>query len=411
MTRRSVAAARQATPARTDANFTFGLEEEYFLVDLRSRDLVISPPSGLMADCRRLLGDRVHPEFLRCQIEVATAICRTADEARGELRELRRTVAACAAEYGLAPVAASTHPFADWYQQLSTEKARYARLESDLQAVIRRRMVCGLHVHVAVEPPPLRFELFQRVIPFLPYFLALSASSPFWRGEPTGISSYRLSVLNDAPRTALPPSFRGIREYDRAVQTLVDSGQIADATMIWWDVRPSARFPTLELRINDVCTRLDDAAAIASLYRCTLRMLARLRRGSPHRGVSPMLVDENRWLAQRDGSAAALIDYAAGAKVGFAQIFEAWMELIGEDAAALGAEREIAHARRIVREGTSARRQLTVFEAAVAAGETSERALKAVVDHLISETVEGCDSVTSPRARSGRRTVTGVAPA
>jgi carboxylate-amine ligase len=375
----------------SEPTFTIGIEEEYLLVDTGTRDLVPDPPPGLMADCEKALGGQVSPEFLRCQIEVESSVCGSIAEARAEMARMRRTIAACAAAYGMAPIAASTHPFADRSRQRSTDKARYNELARDMQMAARRLLICGMHVHVGVEDEALRFDLFQQLPYFLPHLLALSTSSPFWRGAATGLHSYRLSVFNELPRTGLPPAFDGQAEYHRTVETLVKAGEIEDGTKIWWDLRPSARFPTLEMRITDVCTRLDDAIAIAAIYRCAVRMLYRLRRANQRwRHYSAFLVNENRWLAQRFGPTRALIDFGKGEPVPFADLVEELIDLVGEDADFFGCRAEIAHARRIAAEGTSADRQLAIYDRAVAAGASSEDALKAVVDHLVAETLAGC---------------------
>jgi glutamate---cysteine ligase / carboxylate-amine ligase len=374
-----------------EPSLTVGIEEEYLLVDRQTRDLVNDPPTALMEACAKALGEHVSPEFLRCQIEVGTPVCRTIAEARHELARMRRVIAEEAGKHGLAPIAASTHPFADWRAQRNTDKERYNELARDMQVVARRLLICGMHVHLGVEDEALRIDLHNQLPYFLPHLLALSTSSPFWGGERTGLKSYRLAVFNELPRTGLPPAFADVSEYHRTVQTLVDIGEIEDGTKIWWDLRPSARFPTLEMRITDLCTRLDDAMTVAALYRCIARMLFRLRRGNQRwRNYSSFLINENRWLAQRHGAAGALIDFGKGEKVPFRDLIEEAITMTAEDAAALGCEKEVEGARRIAAEGTSADRQIAVYEAAVAAGASKEQALRDVVDHLIAETVSGC---------------------
>jgi carboxylate-amine ligase len=374
-----------------EPSLTIGIEEEYLLVDRETRDLVNDPPKALMEACARALGEHVSPEFLRCQIEIGTPVCRTIGEARHELARMRRVIAEEAGKHNLAPIAASTHPFADWHIQMNTDKDRYNKLARDMQVVARRLLICGMHVHLGVDDEPLRIDLFNQLPYFLPHLLALSTSSPFWGGERTGLKSYRLAVFNELPRTGLPPTFADVSEYHRTVQTLVAVGEIEDGTKIWWDLRPSARFPTLEMRITDLCTRLDDAMAVAALYRCLARMLFRLRRSNQRwRSYSSFLINENRWLAQRFGASGELIDFGRGEKVPFRDLIEEAITVTAEDAAALGCETEIAGARRIVTDGTSADRQIAVFEAAVAAGASKEQALRDVVDLLIAETVAGC---------------------
>jgi carboxylate-amine ligase len=374
-----------------EPSFTIGIEEEYLLVDRETRDLVADPPAALMEACRKALGEHVSPEFLRCQIEIGTPVCRTAAEARGHLAHLRRTIAEEAGKHGLAPIAASTHPFADWHLQLNTDKDRYNKLARDMQAVVRRLLICGMHVHLGIEDEALRIDLFNQLPYFLPHLLALSTSSPFWRGAPTGLKSYRLAVFSELPRTGLPPAFVDPGEFHRTVDILVATGEIEDGTKVWWDLRPSSRFPTLELRVTDLCTRVDDAVAVAALYQCLTRMLFRLRRNNQRwRSYSSFLVNENRWLAQRFGVRGELIDFGRGEKVPFAQLIEEAITVTEEDADALGCSAEVRHARRVVSDGTSADRQLSVFDAAITAGASNEAALRAVVDHLIAETVAGC---------------------
>ena len=285
-----------------EPSFTVGIEEEYLLVDRATRALASDPPAELLRMCQDSRPGEVSPEFLRCQIEIGTPVCGSIAEARKELVRLRRTVADNAAEFGLAPLAASTHPFAEWDEQPHTDKERYNELAETMQVVARRLLICGMHVHVAVEDEALRIDLLSQLSYFLPHLLALSTSSPFWRGRKTGLHSYRLAVFNELPRTGLPDTFASPGEYQRTIDILVKAGLIEDGTKIWWDLRPSARFPTLEMRISDVCTRLDDAVAIAALFRCITRMLWRLRRNNQRwRQYPSFLIDQNRWLAQRDG--------------------------------------------------------------------------------------------------------------
>ena len=262
--------------------------------------------------------------------------------------------------------------------------------------VARRLLICGMHVHVGIEDEALRFDLFNQLPYFLPHLLALSTSSPFWQGDQTGLHSYRLAVWNEVPRTGLPPTFSSPDEFHRTVATLVEAGEIEDATKIWWDLRPSARFPTLEMRITDICTRLDDTIAIAALYRCITRLLYRLRRANQRwRSYSRFLLDENRWLAQRFGPTHALIDFGKGAPVPFADLIDELVDLVGEDAAFFGCTAEVEHAREIAAEGTSADRQMRTYDRAVATGASAEEALKAVVDHLVEETLVGCETAAA----------------
>lgn len=379
--------------------FTLGIEEEYLLVDRASGDLISEAPPTMLAECEALLEGQVTPEFLQSQIEVGTRVCESAADARAQLAHLRKTVSDVATHHKLAIIAASTHPYAHWHSQRPTSKERYEMLARDLQGVARRLIICGMHVHVGVPDDDLRIDLMSQVSYVLPHLLALSTSSPFWRGTNTGLMSYRIAVFSELPRTGLPEQFDSWGEYQRHVRVLVNAGLIEDASKLWWDVRPSARFPTLEMRITDICTRLEDAVAIASLYRCWLRMLWRLRRGNQRwRRYAAMLIDENRWRAQRYGFEKGLVDFGKGVVVPYADLLEEILEILAPDAAHFGCEAELAHARTILARGTSAHWQIKAFEDAKAGGATEAEALKAVVDLLIRETLYGLAIDTAPAA-------------
>jgi carboxylate-amine ligase len=368
--------------------FTIGIEEEYLLVDRKTRDLVVDVPDLVMVECQRRLEDQVSPEFLQSQIEIGTQVCGNLKQAAQEVVRMRRTVAEVAAEHGLAPIASSTHPFAAWDRQKHTDKERYNILARDMQAVARRLVICGMHVHVGFDDDELRIDLLGQISYFLPHLLALSTSSPFWRGEETGLKSYRIAVFDELPRTGLPPAFDSYGEYTRHVDILVSAGLIEDASKLWWDVRPSARFPTLEVRIPDVCTRVHDGICIAALYLCLLRMLYRLKRNNQRwRRYSNMLIAENRWRAQRYGIDQGLVDLGIGEIVPYAALLEELIELVRVDALALDCLPEVEHARQIVTAGTSAHRQLRVYRDSVEKGADRQEALCRVVDMLIDETV------------------------
>jgi len=371
-----------------EPTFSIGIEEEYLLVNKETRDLAPEPPAELLAKCEEALRGQVSPEFLRSQIEVGTRVCESVQEARDQLVELRSTVGAIADEFDLAPIAASTHPFAHWESQHHTDKERYNVLAKDLQHVARRLVICGMHVHVGIEDDDLRIDLLGQAPYFLPHLLALSTSSPFWQGNQTGLKSYRLSVFDELPRTGLPHNFSSYSEYERTIELLVSAGLIEDATKIWWDMRPSARFPTLEMRITDVCPLIEDTIAIAALYQCILRFLYRLRRQNQRwRHYPPFLVRENRWRAQRYGVEQGMVDFGRGAIVPFSHLLEELFDLVGEDAAYFGCTAEVAHARTILQRGTSADRQLARYEAVKALGGSEKAALVAVVDEIVEETM------------------------
>ena len=370
-----------------EPSFTLGIEEEYLLVDRSTRDLVRDIPHDLFQACEQALRGQVAREFLKSQIEVETRVHSSPRDAGEELGMLRRTVSGLAAEHGLAPIAASTHPFARWSTQEPTERARYRVIAEDLAGVGRRLVICGMHVHVGIEDDELRIDLMNQARYFMPHLLMLSTSSPFAEGEDTGLKCYRLAAYQELPRTGLPGRFNGWEEYRRTVDLLVRSGVIEDASKIWWDLRPSARFPTLEMRIPDVCTRLEDAVCVASLYLSILRMLYRIRRSNQTWRTYPLfLLSENRWRAQRYGVQGTLFDFGRAELVPFSDLIDELLGLVSEDARALGCSAEIEHARVIAARGTSADRQVACFKQALARGASQEEALHSVVDDLAAET-------------------------
>jgi len=370
--------------------FTIGIEEEYLVVDRETRDLMRDPPPQLWTSLREVLGPQVAPEFLKAQIEVGTKVCTKLSEARDDLATLRRDLSSVVAEHGAAIIASSTHPFADWAEQETTEHPRYERIAADYQQVARQMVICGMHVHVGIDDDHLRIDLMNQVRYMLPHLLALSTSSPFWAGTDTGLLSYRLVIFKNMPRTGLPEEFLSWGEYERMVDVLVAAGIIEDATKLWWDIRPSARYSTLEMRISDVCTRLDDAMTVAAFYLCLLGYMFRLRRRNQRwRVYSPFLISENMWRAQRYGTDGSLIDFGRGELVPFADLVEEVIEMLAQDATEFDVIDELRHMRSIVRDGTSAHRQRSAYQAALDDGAGEREALEAVVDHLIEDTMFG----------------------
>lgn len=371
-------------------SLTIGIEEEYLLVDRETRNLVRDPPDELMRAMEAALGTQVTSEFLKSQIEIGTKVCSEIGEARVELKRLRATVAEIADGFGFAPIAASTHPFSHWEDQQHTRKDRYDVLARDLAGAARRMVISGMHVHVGIEDDDLRIDLMNQVRYFLPHLLALSTSSPFWQGEDMGMQSYRLTIWDALPRTGLPDTFDGYSEFQRLVHQLVETGIIPDSTMIWWDIRPSGRFPTLESRITDICTRLEDGLAIAATYQALLSTLYRLRQKNQRWRLYPgTLMKENRWRAQRYGVMGELIDFGKGTLTSFADLCDEIVEMTAEDAARLGSTAEVAHIRQIAKRGTSADAQRRVYAQSLADGAEARDALNAVVDYLIDETIAG----------------------
>jgi carboxylate-amine ligase len=371
---------------------SIGIEEEYLLIDPRTRDLVVDPPRSLWQACEERLTGRVTPEFMRSQIEVGTPICKSVREARRELANLRRCVGEVAADHGVGFIAASTHPFATWRPQKTTDRQRYSQLAQDIGTPVLRLLTCAMHVHVGIDDPNTRIDLMNQARYFLPHLLALTTSSPFWQGQMSSLKSYRLAVFAELPRTGVPDSFQSYGEYEKHLDALVGTGVIEDGTKIWWDIRPSAKFPTLEMRVCDICTRLEDAVSVTALYVCILRMLWRLKRTNiTWRSYKTMLINENRWRAMRYGVDEGLIDFGRGEMVPYADLLEELIELVAEDAARIGCVDEVLHAREILARGTSAHRQLAVHEAALADGATPQEALNAVVDWLVEETAKDVD--------------------
>ncbi len=374
----------------SEPTFTIGVEEEYLLVDKETRALVIDPPATLMAEAEEKCGSQVTSELLRSQIEIGSKVCNGVQEVREDLAFLRSNIIEVADRHGLAPIAASTHPFSSWTEQKHTQKERYYDLTHEMQAAARRLVIGGMHVHVGIDDDELRIDLMNQLSYFLPHLLALSCSSPFWNGRDTGLKSYRLTIFDALPRTGLPERFASWAEYQRHINILMSAGLIEDSTKIWWDLRPSAKFPTIETRIMDVCTRLDDTIALVSLLVCILRMLYRLRRRNQRwRIYTPMLIRENRWRAMRYSFDEGMIDLAKGNIVPFEELMDEMLSLVSEDASVLGCEKEISHIRQILSRGTSAHRQLKDYELERANGASVEDSLKAVVDTLIADTAEG----------------------
>lgn len=379
-----------STPSCFD--LSYGIEEEFFVVDRATGDLAGNVPASFVRACRLALGARVGDELLQSQIEISTPILHDATQAHESLRVLRDEVAHIAGRYDLGLVAAGTHPFGAWEDQRPTDKDRYARLIDDFQIVGRRNLFCGLHVHVGIPEGHDRVVLMNRLMPWVPMFLALSTSSPFWNGRRTGLLSYRQAAYDEWPRSGIPDAFTNEREYDAFVRLLASCGALRDGSYLWWAVRPSARFPTLELRIADACTRIEDSLAISAAFRCLVRThLRQPRLGTESSPISRRVIEENRWRAKRYGTDAEIIDEAAGAARGFLEALEAMLALIAPDARALGCEKEIAHLRSIVRKGTSAHQQLAVYRSERNRCRTREQALGGVVDWLIGTTESSQD--------------------
>lgn len=368
--------------------FSIGIEEEFFVFDASTRRTVRRLDKKFLAHAKGKLGGALKTEMLQSQIEAATPPCQTTGEAREHLQLQRRTLGEAAHAHGLGIAAVGTFPLAFRDEQRVTPASRYDDIMHDLQILGLRNMVCGMHVHVEVPDPSSRIDLIMRVTAYLPLLLALSVSSPFWQGHLTGLSGYRLAAYDELPRTGLPELFRKTEDYDDYVAALVRAKIIPDASYIWWAVRPSLKFPTVELRIADSCPQLEDGLAIAALFRCLVRALDRDReRNAEFDRVGRAISAENKWHAQRYGCAATFIDPFRRTPMSAAQWLDEVRDLIAEDAEALGCGAEIARLARMATEGTAADRQVAVYTTAQADGHKRLMALKRVVDWAAKETL------------------------
>lgn len=364
--------------------FTLGIEEEYFLHDLATNKVATKTPEALFKEANAATNGRVEREFLQAQAEAVTRPHASMEAARAELEFIRGSLADIAGEHGFSLLASGTHPTAEWRRSQQTDKDRYHRAMDDLRMLGQRDLLCGMHVHVALPDPDRRVDVMYRLVPYLPLFIALSTSSPFWTSRETGLRSYRLAAYDELPRTGLPEPFRTTADYDAYVDTLVKSGIIDDSSFIWWMLRPSSTYPTLELRATDCCTRLEDAIAIAALYRVLVRHLYRNPAVNADGGTRQRaFAAENKWCAQRYGIHGTFLTEQGSITV--ADYLEQVLEMTAEDAEALDCA-AAADCRRIITHGTSADAQLAAFAACLPDGDS--QALDAVVGWIAQVTLE-----------------------
>jgi len=368
------------------ADYTIGIEEEYFLVDAETKSVSRAMPEGFLEAAKAATGGQIMGEFLQSQIEAVTLPHNDIKTAREELRHLRQTVAKVAADHGLAILAAGTHPTADWGRSQQSEGERYDAVMDDLKMIGQRNMLCGLHVHVELPDPDERVDVMTRMLPYLPLFIALATSSPFWRSRPTGLKGYRLAAYDELPRTGVPELFHTKEEFDAYVDALVKAGVMQDSSYIWWSMRPSLKHPTLELRAPDVPTLVDDSIAIAALWRALARRLTRNPSVNANlNAVSRAIVVENKWRAQRYGVNGSFV--GDGGAVTVAEMIEQVLEETAEDADALNCLSEMRRCRTIVGAGTSADAQIAVFQSH-GVKEGRMQALQAVKDWLAIATLQ-----------------------
>lgn len=342
-------------------SFSIGIEEEYFLVDAGTLEISVKTPEALFEEAFAATEGRVEREMLQAQAETVTRPCSSLSQARAELRFTRSVLSSVAGSHGLALLGAGTHPTATWRDTVQTEKDRYDKVMADLQMIGERNMLCGMHVHVSLPDPTRRVDVMRRIIPYLPLFIALSTSSPFWQGRATGLRGYRLAAYDELPRTGLPELFRDQGEFDAYCGALIQAGAIPDASHLWWTIRPSLKYPTLELRAADSCTRVEDALAIAALYRVLVRHL--YLDPACNADIDPVwraIAVENKWRAQRYGVHGTFATPDGPLTV--AEFLDRAIALTEEDARLLGCAGEIAHCRKLVGQGTSADAQIALYQ-------------------------------------------------
>ncbi len=363
-------------------SLTIGIEEEYQIINPETGELTSYITEILESD-HVLLREQLKPELHQSVVEVGSVVCKTAAEARQEVIRLRRLVSEKVAESGLRIAAAGTHPFSSWLEQEITPLERYLGIHEDLRDIAQKNLVFGMHVHIGVEDREFVIDAMNVARYFLPHLLALSTSSPFWMGRNTGLKSYRSVNWRHFPRTGIPRQFNSWGEFEYLVETLVRTETIPDGTKLWWDVRPHWNYPTLEFRVCDICTRVDEVICVAALFQAIVAKLWKLRRDNLTFRIYPAeLIEENKWRAARYGFEGKLIDFGKQREFPASEMIRELIEWFVDDVLdELGSRSEVEYAFRILEEGSSADRQLAVYE------ETGD--LKAVVESLIAETAEG----------------------
>src|SRR5436305_11814571 len=363
-------------------SLTLGIEEEYQIIDPNTRELR-SYITEILEEGRLILLEQIKPELHQSMVEVGSTVCHTPAELRTELIRLRRTIMELAAKNGLKIVAAGTHPISSWMEQEITPRERYMGVKQDMQELAQRLLIFGTHVHVGIEDREFLIDAMNVVRYLLPHVLCLSTSSPFWMGRNTGLKSYRSIIFSNFPRSGIPRAFQSWSDYTYLVDTLVHTNTIPDGSKIWWDVRPNHSYPTLEFRICDVCTRVDEAICMAALFQAIIAKLWKLRRDNMTFRVYPMdLIEENKWRAVRYGLDGKLLDLGKQREVPVRDLIHELIDWFLRDVIdELGTRKEIEYAYKILEGGSSADRQLKTF--------THTGTTRTVVDQLVRETQEG----------------------
>jgi carboxylate-amine ligase len=375
-------------PQDADFAFTLGIEEEYQVIDPETRELR-SYITQILDAGRMILREQIKPEMHQSIVEVGTKPCRTIGEAREEVVRLRGSIAGLSERNNLKIIAAGTHPFSSWMQQEITPHERYYEVVDEMQDVALQLLIFGMHVHIGMPNNDVALELMNVARYILPHLLALSSSSPFWMGRSTGYKSYRSVVFSTFPRTGIPPTFHSFSEFDRYVQLLISTGCIDNGKKIWWDLRPHPFFGTLEYRICDIATRVDECIALAATMQAFIVKFYKLfEENMTFRVYRRALINENKWRAQRYGLGGKLIDFGKRTEVDAHALVHEMVAFVDDVLDELGSRHEVEYLIKMVENGSSADRQLRVF------AETND--LRAVVDNLAQETMEGVPIIRSP---------------
>ena len=377
-----------------DHVFTLGIEEEFQIIDPETRELR-SHIQEILASGKMFLKEHVKSEMHQSVVELGTEICSDTAMAREQVVQLRSQLAMLAAGDGLKIASAGTHPFSHWMDQLITAGERYSTIVNDLQQIARANLIFGLHIHVGIPDREEAIQLMNQARYFLPHIYALSVNSPFWLGQNTGFKAYRHNIFERFPRTGIPDEFESLSEYEDYLKLLVSTNCIDNAKKIWWDIRLHPFFDTLEFRICDAQSRVDDTIALAAMMQAVIFKLHKLlRQNVSFRIYRRRVIDENRWRASRYGLDGKLIDFGRKCEVETRSLIHEILEFIGPEVDELGSQREMQHIEKILREGTGADRQLAVWE--------RTQDTKAVVDQIIAETNEGLE-LEEPAARAASR--------
>jgi carboxylate-amine ligase len=361
--------------------FTLGIEEEFAIVDPETRELR-SHIQEILECGKVVLREQIKPEMHQSVVELGTEICQSIVDARAHVIELRSRLAELAGRSGLKIASVGTHPFSHWRDQLITQGERYQEIVKDMQQLARANLIFGLHVHIGIPNRELAIHVMNQARYFLPHIYALSVNSPFWVGQDTGLKGYRLKVFERFPRTGIPDAFESLSEYEDYCKLLVKTGCVDNAKKIWWDIRLHPFFDTLEVRVCDAQSRVDDTLAIAALIQAVIVKLHKLlHQNTTFRVYRRRLLDENRWRASRYGIDGRLIDFGRETEVETRSLLNELLEFVSTEVEELGSRNEMAHIERIMREGTGADRQLAAWE--------RTQDMRAVVDHIVAETYEG----------------------